>query len=84
MTKPDFEKKIFGPNLGILGPNLPNFKFFCHFLEFESLDLLDFAYYDRQPWYLTDNNKVAEKNYGPNLDHFRPNLGPKFGFWLMS
>ena len=51
-TKPDFEKKI-DPNLGILGPNFPKFKVFHHFLEFESLDFLDFAYYDRQAWYST-------------------------------
>ena len=60
-----FWKKIFfGPNLGILGPNLPKFKGFRHFLEFESLDFLDFAYYDRHAWYLTNKSqKVAEKNF---------------------
>ena len=59
-----WKKKFFGPNLGILGPNLPKFKVFRHFLEFESLDFLDFAYYDRQAWYLTDKSqKVAEKNF---------------------
>ena len=52
MTKPDFEKKI-GPNLGIMSPNLPKCEVFGHFLEFESLNFLDFAYYDRRLWYLT-------------------------------
>ena len=64
MTKPDFRKKKCGPNLGKLGPNLPKFEVFGHFLEFESLDFLDFAYYDRQAWYLTDKSqKVAEQNF---------------------
>ena len=36
---------------------MPKFKGFRHFLEFESLDFLDFAYYDRQAWYLTDKSK---------------------------
>ena len=53
MTSPILKKKKFGPNFGILGPNLPKFEVFGHFLEFESLDFLDFAYYDRQAWYLT-------------------------------
>ena len=58
------KKNFFGPNLGILGPNLPKFKVFRNFLEFESLDSVDFAYYDRQTWYLTSKNqKVAEQNF---------------------
>ena len=65
VTKPDFwKKKNFGPKLGKLGPNLPKFEVFGHFLEFESLDFLDFAYYDRQVWYLTgESDKVGEKNF---------------------
>ena len=65
VTKPDFRKIIFiGPNLRKLGPNLPKFEVFGHFLEFESLDFLDFVYYDRQPWYLTsESEKVAEKKF---------------------
>ena len=64
MTELDFPKKKIGPNLGILGPNLPKFEVFGHFLEFESLDFLDFAYYDRQAWYLTgESGKVGEKNF---------------------
>ena len=31
-----------------LGLNLPKFGVFGHFLEFESLDFSNFAYYDRQ------------------------------------
>ena len=47
-----------------MGPNLPKFEVFGHFLEFESLDLSDFAYYDRQAWYLAGNgDHVAEKNF---------------------
>ena len=58
------KKKFFGPKLGKLGPNLPKFEVFGHFLEFESLDFLDFAYYDRQAWYLTgESGKVGEKNF---------------------
>ena len=73
MTKPDFEKKKFGPNLGILGPNLPKFGVFSHFREFESLDFSNFAYFNRKTWYLTDSGgHVAEKNFevkfGPNLE----------------
>ena len=56
------KKNFFGPKLGKLGPNLPKFEIFGHFLEFESLDVLDFAYYDRQAWYLTgESGKVGEK-----------------------
>ena len=51
--KPDFRKKFFGQKLGKLGPNLPKFEVFGHFLGFESLDFIDFAYYDRQAWYIT-------------------------------
>ena len=49
---------------------------FGHFREFASLDFSDFAYYDRQAWYLTGTGgPVAEKNFlaqiwaflGPNL-----------------
>ena len=55
----------FWPKIrAILGPNLPKFEVFGHFLEFESLDFLDFAYYDRQAWYLTgESGKVGEKNF---------------------
>ena len=53
---------------------MPKFKVFRHFLEFESLDFLDFAYYDRQAWYLaTDSGQCAEKKYlGLNLGHLGP------------
>ena len=47
------KEKMFGPNLGILGPNLPKFQVFGYLLEFESLDFLYFAYYDRELWYVT-------------------------------
>ena len=48
MTEPDFRKKNFGPRLGKMGPNLPKFGVFGHFIEFASLDFSNFAYYDRQ------------------------------------
>ena len=71
--------------MGKLGPNLPKFEVFGHFLEFESLDFLDFAYYERQAWYLAgESDKVAEKKLGPKLGPFRPNFSPKIGFWLIS
>ena len=44
------KNNFFGPKLGKLGPNLPKVEVFGHFLEIESLDFLDFAYYDRQAW----------------------------------
>ena len=35
-----------------------------HFLDFESLDFSDFAYYDRQAWYLADTGgPMTEKNF---------------------
>ena len=44
-----------------------------HFLEFEQLDFSDFAYYNRQAWYLAGTGGlVAEQKFsGPNLG---PNL----------
>ena len=41
---------------------MPKFEVFGHFLEFESLDFLDFAYYDRQAWYLTGERDKVGKN----------------------
>ena len=43
--KARFLKKLFGPNLGNLGPNLPKFKVFYQLFKFESLNLTDFAYF---------------------------------------
>ena len=59
-----------------MGPNLPKFGVFGHFLEFESLDFSDFAYYDRQAWYLAGTGgPVAEKKLSsPNLGHLGSNL----------
>ena len=62
--RPIFEKKNLGLNLGKLGPNLPKFEVSGHFLEFESLDFFDFAYYDRRAWYLADSGGVSsQKKY---------------------
>ena len=48
---------------------------FGHFLDFESLDLSDFAYYDKQAWYLAGTgDPVAEKNFQAQI---WANLGPK-------
>ena len=65
VTKPDFrKKKLFGPNLGNLGPNLPKFKVFGQLFKFESLNFSDFPYFNRKTRYLTDNcGPVAEKNF---------------------
>ena len=60
-------KKKIGPDLGKLGLNLPKFEVFGHFIEFESLDFLDFAYYDRQTWYLTGHKVIKWLNFGPKL-----------------
>ena len=69
-----------------MGPNLPKSGVFGHFLEFESLDFSDFAYYDRQAWYLAGTGgPVAEKKIeGPNLGHLGPNLAQNrvFGKYL--
>ena len=48
VTKPDFQKKLFGSNLGKLGPNLPKFEVFGQLFKFESLNFSDFAYFNRQ------------------------------------
>ena len=48
-NRPIFER-IFCPKLGKMGPNLPKFGVFDHFIEFKTLDFSDFAYYDRQAW----------------------------------
>ena len=49
-------------DLGILDSISLKFKVFRHFLEFESLDFLDFVYYGRQAWYFTGKSqKVVEK-----------------------
>ena len=67
--------------MGIFGPNLHKFEAFSHFLEFESLNFLDFAYYDGQAWYLTGkSDKVDEKKLGPKFGPFRSNFGRKLGF----
>ena len=64
---------------------MPKFEVFGQLFRFESLNFSDFAYYDRQAWYLTDKSqKVAEKILGPKFGSFRPKLGPKLGFWLIS
>ena len=71
--------------MGILGPNLPKFEVFGLYLEFDSLNFLDFAYYDRRLWYLTGKSDiVAEKSLCPKFGPFKPNLGPTLGFWLIS
>ena len=66
---PIFKKKLFGSNLGKLGPNLPKFEIFGQLFKFESLNFSDFAYFNRKTGYLTDNGgSMAEKILGPNLD----------------
>ena len=67
MTKPDFQKKS---NLGKLGRSLPKFEVFGQLFKFESINFSDFAYFNRQTWYLTDDGGpvAEEKKLGPNLD----------------
>ena len=61
---PIFKKKLFGPNLGNLGPNLPKSELFGQLFKFESLDFSDFAYFNRPTCYLTDTGGlVAEKKF---------------------
>ena len=55
--------------MGKLGPNLPKFEVFGQLSKFKSLNFSDFANFNRQTQYLTDNGRlVAEKkNLRPNL-----------------
>ena len=46
VTKPDFQTKLFGPDLGKLVPNLPEFEVSGKLFKFESLNFSDFAYYN--------------------------------------
>ena len=57
-----------------LGPKWARKGFFGQYLRKKSLDFADFAYYDRQAWYLaTDSGQCAEKKYlGLNLGHLGP------------
>ena len=58
------KKKLFGSNLGKLGPNLPKYQVFGQLFKFASLDFSDFAYFNRQTWYLTDDGGlVARKKF---------------------
>ena len=51
-------------NLGKLGPNLPKFQVFGQLFKFASLNFSDFAYFNRQTWYLTDDGGlVARKKF---------------------
>ena len=63
-----------GQKLGQTGPKWAQNEVFGHFLNKKSLDFADFAYYDRQAWYLaTDSGQCAEKKYlGLNLGHLGP------------
>ena len=71
VTKPDFQKKLFGSNLGKQGPNLTKFEVFGQLFKFESLNFSNFAYFKRQTWCLNVNGgPVVEKN-------FRAKFGPR-------
>ena len=48
VRSPFFKKKLFGSNLGKLGPNLPKFQVFGKSFKFASLNFSDFAYFNRQ------------------------------------
>ena len=70
MTKSDFPKKLFGPNLGLLKPNFPKFEVFVHDLKIESLDFSDFVCYERQAWHLTDNGGYGAEKIALNILRF--------------
>ena len=64
MSPREFARKFIRAKIytNKVDPNLPKFEVFGHFLEFESLNFLDFAYYDRQARYLTgESDKVGEQ-----------------------
>ena len=63
-----------------MGPKWPKSGVFGHFLEFESLVFSDFAYYDRQQWYLAANVgcSAEKKCFGPKLGPFRHARARKF------
>ena len=51
------------PNLGEMGPKWAQNEVFGLFLEKKPSDFADFAYHDRQAWYLaTDSGQCAEKS----------------------
>ena len=59
--------------MGQTGPKRAQNEVFGHFLDKKSLDFADFAYYDRQAWYLvTDGGLCAEKNLTLNFAHLDP------------
>ena len=72
----------FGPNIDLC----PNY--FClqiHFLECYLSELIHFAYYDRQQWYVVDSRSIrSQKKLGLHLGLFRSKFGPKFGFRLIA
>ena len=72
---PIFEKNSLDQN------NLPKFGVFGQFLEFKSLDLSNFAYYDRQAYLADTGGPVAEKNFPAQIwGHLGPNLAQNWVF----
>ena len=43
----------------MIGPNVLQFEFLCQFLAFESVDIFDFAYHDREMLYFIKNGGVV-------------------------
>ena len=61
------------PRFGNIRSKFAQIQGFWSIIQFESLDLSDFAYFNRKTRYLTDNSgPVAEKEFrvkfGPDLD----------------
>ena len=73
MTKPDFWKKMCLQNILLI---VSKIGVFGHFLEIATLDFANFAYNDRQEWYLVDPcSSSVQKKYLRLLWRF-------FAYWL--
>ena len=65
--------------MGILGPKWPKFRDLGHFLDFKSFYAILQLMIDNYVCYLLVFI-VLEKIFGPKIESFRPELGPKMGF----
>ena len=71
--KPQIRTFLTHDHVGKLCQNWPKFELFGLLFKFELLNFSDFAYFNRQTWFLNDNGRlVTEKNFrvkfGPCLD----------------
>ena len=78
-------KKIFGPNVGIFGPNLVPKFFFRTFYLYWKLNIV--ASYRSMQFQGKLMNQTWENgknpNFGPNFGTFVPNLGFNFFLWIL-